>query len=856
MKEQIQIQNDVLFKLTSTPDLFKKTLSVSLLGISEDAADALGIDRVNVWQFDRTRNEFQCLLCYEQASKKYTSGETLRIHKYPKFFTALHNERNIPISDVSKDVRTSELKDDYWTAHRITSSLIVPIRISGSVEGMTCFDMVNEKRIWKEDDIAFACQITDLVEQVMLTSQVQTKDQTLTTLHTTSLDTVSRYSINKLLTDIVQKTAQLLNASCGLLFLHEDNYRETRCVVSYNMTKNYTGFTLKSGEGAVGETTRTNQTLIIDDYRTWPNRVLAFEEEKPFIALISAPMIVKDQPLGVLQVMHKEENHRFSETDKQIITIMANQAAIAVEYNRLHDNTQQLHTSLDLLNRITTTSISALTTSDLVEISLEHILLALGQPIGTLKISENTAVRGLSLDASKALSDGLHTMDDKFTTTIHVADWREERGDFSAMSAMMQRFGIRSSIIVPVVVLGENIGFLCVSSTMPHHWTKDEIDLATMVGKQLSLSTERIQFSRSTLNQSNMIGKLKIVSAALNHLYSFDEALKTIGQGTVLLTESPHAAIYLRNSDGTISCRWFNKLSSNHVQRIESHEEQELSHLLVSSTHPIIISDLYASGVEPHLQDVFGTEGFKAISLYPIIYDEQVIGSIGSFYTEPHIWSQNTQDILTGFTNQAALTLQNAYLYKQLEEGYVDMALALANAMDRRETLLSNYSNQLADWAERTARVMGCSEQEISDVRWAAMLHDIGKAEIPDEVLQKPGPLTREEWEIVQRHPIKGEELVQPLTRFNNVGSIIRSFRERYDGKGYPNKLRKDQIPLGARILAVADAYGSIIDKRPYKPSRPHEEAIVELQNSSGQQFDPVVVNAFLQANKYNNRQM
>jgi hypothetical protein len=108
--------------------------------------------------------------------------------------------------------------------------------------------------------------------QVILTSKIRTKDQTLSTLHTTSLDTVARFSLNKVLTSIVEKATQLLNASSGMLFLHENNYRESRCVVSYNTPKNYTGITLKSGEGAVGETTRTNQTLIIDDYRTWPNR--------------------------------------------------------------------------------------------------------------------------------------------------------------------------------------------------------------------------------------------------------------------------------------------------------------------------------------------------------------------------------------------------------------------------------------------------------------------------------------------------------------------------------------------------------------------------------------------------------
>jgi HD-GYP domain-containing protein (c-di-GMP phosphodiesterase class II)/putative methionine-R-sulfoxide reductase with GAF domain len=856
MKEQAQIQNDVLLQLSSTPDLFKNSINVALLTISENAVDALGIDRVSIWRFDHTRNEYRCQQCYKHSDKKHSSGETLRIHKYPKFFSALNIERAISVSDVNKDLRTSELKDDYWTVHHITSCLIIPVRISGIVEGITCFESVGEKRTWTTDDVAFASHLTDLVIQIMLNSDVKIKTHQLTTLKTTLSDTVARYSINKLLTNIVEQATQLLGGSYGMVYLHEDDHREARCVVSYNTPKNYTGLVLRSGEGAVGETTRTNQTLIIDDYRTWPNRVLTFEEDKPFTSIISAPLTLKDETVGVIQVMHKDENRRFTEDDKQVMSILATQAAVAVEYSLMTGKTQRQHNFLEVFNRITTTAISALTTTDLVEISLEQILSALAQPIGALKIFDVIAVRGLSLDASKALSEGLHTIDDKFTTAIHVDDWREERGVFSALSVIMHRFGIRASLVVPVVLLGKNIGFLCISSTTPHRWSQEEIDLTSMIGKHLSLATERIQFSRSITTQATLISQLKVASGLLNRLYSFDDALRIIGQSVIELTGSPHAAIYLRNPEGTVNCRWFNKLSSTHINRIESVARRELAHLLVASSHPILISDITAPGVDAQFQDLFASEGFRAVSLYPIVYEEQVTGSIGSFYPEPHNWSQNMQDIMMGFTNQAALTLQNAFLYKQLEAGYTDMALALANAMDRRETLMSNYGKQLADWAERTARVMGCTEQEVSDVRWAALLHDIGKSEVPDEVLQKPGPLTHEEWEIIQKHPLKGEEMIQPLSRFTNVGSIIGSFRERYDGKGYPNKLHKDQIPLGARILAVADAYGSIIDKRPYKPSRPHEEAVVELQKSSGEQFDPIVVNAFLQANKYMERQM
>ncbi len=856
MKEQVQLQNDVLLKLTSSPDLFKSPLDVALLTISESAVDALGIDRVTIWRFDRTRGEIHCLECYDHLNKKHTSGELLQINKYPKLLSLINTERVISVSDVNKDSRTSELRDNYWNVHHTTSSLVIPIRVSGEVEGMTCFDLVEEKRTWNSDEVAFSSQVTDLVAQVMLNSEIRTKDHQIATLHTTSTDTIARYSLNKLLTGVVEKATQMLGATYGMLYLHENDHREARCVVSYNTPKNYTGLVLKRGEGAVGEVTRTSQTLIVDDYRVWPNRALTFEEDKPFTAMICAPMIVNDETLGVIEVIHKEENRRFTEEDKKLMRIIANQAAIAVEYSRMHENTQRQHNFLEVLNRITTTATSALTISDLVETSLEQILLAIGQPIGALKISDISAARGLSMEASKALSEGLHSVDDKFTTTIHVADWREERGPFSTLSSIMHKFGIRGSMIVPVVIVGKNIGFLCVSTTTPHQWSKEEIELTGMVGKHLSLASERIQFSRSATTQADLISKLKTTSGMLNRLYSFDEALKTIGQGVMEITENPHTAIYLRNPDGTINCRWFNKLSSTHVKRIESVEERDLANIFVTSSQPMLISDITTPGTNILIKDFFSSEGFRAISLYPIVYEEQVVGTIGSFYSEPRAWPQNVQDIMIGFSNQAALTLQNAYLYKQLEEGYVDMALALAKAMDRRETMLTNYSRQLADWAERTARALGCTEQEVSDVRWAALLHDIGKTEVPDEVLQKPGPLTKEEWDIVQKHPLKGEELIQPLPHFSNVGAIIGSFRERYDGKGYPNKLRQDQIPMGARILAVADAYGSIIDKRPYKQSRPPEEAITELQKSSGEQFDPTVVNAFLQANKYPERPM
>jgi HD-GYP domain-containing protein (c-di-GMP phosphodiesterase class II) len=114
-------------------------------------------------------------------------------------------------------------------------------------------------------------------------------------------------------------------------------------------------------------------------------------------------------------------------------------------------------------------------------------------------------------------------------------------------------------------------------------------------------------------------------------------------------------------------------------------------------------------------------------------------------------------------------------------------------------------------------------------------------------VLRKPGPLTPEEWEVVKRHPVVGEEILKPVRRLAGVARLVRHHQERWDGTGYPDGLRGQQIPLGARILAVVDAYTAITDHRPYRPARTHEEAVTELRRCAGSQLDPAVVSAFLQ---------
>lgn len=182
-----------------------------------------------------------------------------------------------------------------------------------------------------------------------------------------------------------------------------------------------------------------------------------------------------------------------------------------------------------------------------------------------------------------------------------------------------------------------------------------------------------------------------------------------------------------------------------------------------------------------------------------------------------------------------------------LEKSHLDTVLALSRMMDARDAYTGNHSQNLAVWARQAAVKLNCSEEEIRTIHWAALLHDIGKIGVPDEILHKPGPLNQAEWQTMKRHAIIGAEIVTPIRRLKGVGEIIRSHHERFDGNGYPDGLKGEAIPLGGRILAVVDAYGAMTDERVYRPPRDEIEAKGEIRSGFGSQFDPRIAQVFLE---------
>jgi diguanylate cyclase (GGDEF)-like protein len=172
----------------------------------------------------------------------------------------------------------------------------------------------------------------------------------------------------------------------------------------------------------------------------------------------------------------------------------------------------------------------------------------------------------------------------------------------------------------------------------------------------------------------------------------------------------------------------------------------------------------------------------------------------------------------------------------------------LLAALASRHLELSDHLNGVAALAQRVAEELGVPSEERRNIRYAAELHDIGKVAIPDSIINKPGPLDEEEWEFMRRHTVIGERILAAAPSLARVGQIVRATHERYDGGGYPDRLAGDDIPLAARIIAACDAYDAMTSPRPYRELVSHAAAVAELQRCAGEQFDPLVIEAFARA--------
>ena len=209
-------------------------------------------------------------------------------------------------------------------------------------------------------------------------------------------------------------------------------------------------------------------------------------------------------------------------------------------------------------------------------------------------------------------------------------------------------------------------------------------------------------------------------------------------------------------------------------------------------------------------------------------------------------YSKDDLEMFKNFAAQAAVSIENTQLYERLQDTYLGAIGSLAAAIEARDPYTVGHSARVTQYAVAIAESMGLNGDEVEEIRLAGLLHDLGKIGVPDNILNKPGRLSEEEYSAIKMHPALSMRIIEPLPQLGNIIPIIYHHNERYDGNGYIEGKAGEKIPLGARIIAVADSFEAMTSDRPYRSALSRGEAIAELVANSGSQFDPRVVDHFL----------
>ena len=275
----------------------------------------------------------------------------------------------------------------------------------------------------------------------------------------------------------------------------------------------------------------------------------------------------------------------------------------------------------------------------------------------------------------------------------------------------------------------------------------------------------------------------------------------------------------------------------------------------VSTQAPVYLKDTRVASLSPAERIVVDSRHLISILYFPLLLKEKSIGAFIVGTTDKiRQFAEKEIELCNILSYQVSLAVANAQLYTKAQQAIVDLTEAYdatlegwSRVLDMRDHVTDEHTHRVADLTVALASKMDFPESELGNVRRGALLHDIGKMGIPDAILQKPDVLTEAEWKIMKKHPELAYQFLSHISYLQPALDIPLCHHEKWDGTGYPRKLKGEEIPLSARIFAIIDVYDALTSDRPYRKAWEKEDALAYIREQSGKHFFPEVVDLFLE---------
>jgi putative nucleotidyltransferase with HDIG domain len=411
--------------------------------------------------------------------------------------------------------------------------------------------------------------------------------------------------------------------------------------------------------------------------------------------------------------------------------------------------------------------------------------------------------------------------------------------------------GVKAVAGVPLIASRQLIGVLWVGRN--RDWSDSELRILNAIADMAANAIHRTTLYEQTEHRLEQLQALQVVDQAITSSLDLRVILDILLEKVTTQLRVDAADILLfdastemlrfaarRGFQTQSTQRTFIRLGEGHAGRV------------VLEKQIIAIPDIRESDVQEISYRLMLSEGFVAYYGVPLTARGQVQGVLQIFHRSPFVAEPEWLDFLQALSGQAAVAIDNAMLFDGMRKANLDLRRAYdetiegwALALEYRDQETEGHSRRVTELTVQLAERLGVEGEELLNIRRGAILHDVGKMGIPDNILQKPGPLTESEREIMKQHPVYAYKMLSSIDFLVSALDIPYCHHENWDGSGYPMGLKGEEIPLAARIFSIIDVWDALNFDRPYRPGWEKDRVIEYIRDLSGKQFDPRVAEAF-----------
>ena len=336
---------------------------------------------------------------------------------------------------------------------------------------------------------------------------------------------------------------------------------------------------------------------------------------------------------------------------------------------------------------------------------------------------------------------------------------------------------------------------------------------------------------------SKKVGSVPRMAQMLEQVIKMTQKTLNASAASILLFRDNDQELYFEVASGPVG---------KALRQVKLNTQYGIAGQVARTGEPLIVNDVTRSENFHKMIDDFTGFSTRSLVCAPLSVHRKILGVVEVLNKlDGTQFEDQDLDAVISVANTAAMAIENTKLHQTVLDAYKSTIKTLAATIDAKDPYTRGHSQRVMEYSLIAGANLSLSPEEMETLEYASILHDIGKISVDSVILNKPGSLTEAEWEKIQEHPAIGATLLRGISFLEKAADLVLYHHERYDGEGYPTGLKGDALPLGARIIAVADAFDTMTTDRAYREAMTVDEAIKELRNCSDKQFCPVCVKAF-----------